>query len=81
MTLEERKKNMSIKKEMLRKLSEEKLKELAEDKGIKFDLTEAQKKYYDGWEEKEKIVDLMTGKEDLSVNDIERYIKKHGGSF
>lgn len=71
---------MSIKKEMLSKLSEEKLKELAEDKGIKFDLTDAQKKYYNGWDEKEKMVDLMTCKEDLSVAEIERFIKKTGGA-
>lgn len=71
---------MSIKKEMLSKLSEEKLRELAEDKGIKFDLTDAQKKYYKDWDEKEKIVDLMTCKEDLSVGEIERFIKKTGGA-
>lgn len=72
---------MSIKKEMLSKLSEEQLKKLAENKGIQFDLTDAQKKYYNGWDEKEKIVDLMTCKENLSVNEIEKYIKKHGGSL
>ena len=69
---------MSIKKEMLDKLTEEQLRELAENKGIKFDLSESQKKYYDGWDEKEKIVDLMSCKDDLSLGEIEDYIKLSG---
>ena len=44
-------------------------------KGIKFNLSQTQKKYYDGWDEKEKMVDLMSSKEDLTVKEIEDYIK------
>ena len=66
---------MSIKKELLDELTEQQLKELAENKGIKFNLSQTQKKYYDGWDEKEKMVDLMSSKEDLTVKEIEDYIK------
>ena len=66
---------MSIKKELLDKLTEQQLKEIAENKGIKFNLSQTQKKYYDGWDEKEKMVDIMSSKEDLTVKEIEDYIK------
>ena len=68
---------MSIKKELLDKLTEQQLKEIAENKGIKLSLSQTQKKYYDDWDEKEKIVDLMNSKEDLTVREIEDYIKTH----
>lgn len=68
-------KKMSIKKEILGELTEQQLKELAESKGIKFDLSEAKKKYYAGWEEKDKLVDIMNDKENLTVKDIEEYLK------
>jgi len=66
---------MSIKKELLNKLSEEQLKEIAENKGIKFKLSKTEEKYYAEWEEKDKIVDVMSCKEDLTVKEIEDYIK------
>jgi len=67
---------MSIKKELLDKLTEKQLREIAENKGIKFNLSQTQEKYYDGWDEKEKIVDLMSGKEDITVKEIEKIIKQ-----
>jgi len=66
---------MSIKKELLHKLTENQLKDLAESKGIKFKLNKIQKKYYEDWDEKDKIVDLMGDKEDLTLREIEEYIK------
>jgi hypothetical protein len=65
---------MSIKKELLNELSEEQLKQLAEAKGINFDLSKVQKNYYDGWDEKDKIVDLMTDNKQISVPEIEKFI-------
>lgn len=66
---------MSIKKELLNELTELQLKELAQNKGIKFKLSKVQKKYYEGWEEKDKIVDIMSDKRALSVRDVEEFIK------
>ena len=66
---------MSIKKEMLQELSEPQLLKLADDKGIKFKLNKTQKEYYANWDEKDKIIDLMGDKEDLTVKEIEDYIK------
>jgi len=66
---------MSIKKELLNRLTEKQLKELAESKGIKFKLSETQEMYYTNWNEKEKIIDLMNEKEDLTVKEIEKFIK------
>jgi len=68
---------MSIKKELLDKLTEQQLKEIAENKGIKLNLSQTQKKYYNGWDEKEKIVDLMNSKRNLKLREIEDYIKMH----
>ncbi len=68
---------MSIKKEMLQELTEPQLLKLAEDKGIKFKLNKTQKDYYANWDEKDKIIDLMGDKEDLTVKEIEEYIKLH----
>lgn len=66
---------MSIKKELLNRLTEKQLKELAENKGIKFKLSETQEMYYANWNEKEKLIDLMNEKEDLTVKEIEKFIK------
>ena len=66
---------MSIKKELLHELTERQLKELAEGKGIKFKLSRTQENYYADWDEKDKIVDLMNDKEDLTVKEIEEFIK------
>ncbi len=66
---------MSIKKELLHELTEQQLQELADSKGIKFTLSKIQKKYYEGWDEKEKLVDLMTDHQDLTVSDIEQFIQ------
>ena len=66
---------MSIKKELLNELTEQQLKDLAQSKGIKFKLNMVQQKYYEGWDEKDKIVDIMGDKEDLSVREIEKFIK------
>ncbi len=67
---------MSIKKELLEELTKEQLESIAESKGIKFDkLSIAQQKYYENWEEKEKIVDLMNENCDISVKEIEDFLK------
>jgi len=66
---------MSIKKELLQELTEQQLKKLAESKGIKFKLNKTQENYYAEWDEKDKIVDLMGDKEDLTVKEIEEFIK------
>jgi len=67
---------MSIKKELLNELTEKQLKELAESKGIKFKMNDTQKKYYEDWKEKDKIVDMMSDHGDLSLKEIEKFIKK-----
>jgi len=66
---------MSIKKELLHELTEQQLKELAKSKGITFKLNETQENYYASWDEKDKIIDLMNDKEDLTVREIEKFIK------
>jgi len=66
---------MSIKKELLTELTVQQLKELAESKGIKFKLSEIQKNYYANWTEKDVIVDIMVEKENLTVKDIEKFLK------
>jgi hypothetical protein len=66
---------MSIKKEMLHKLTEQQLIILAENKGIKFKLNKTQKEYYTTWNERDKIIDLMGDKEDLTIKEIEEFIK------
>ena len=65
---------MSIKKELLNELTENQLKQLAESKGIEFTLNTTQKEYYTGWEEKDKLVDIMTDQKQISVSDIEKFI-------
>jgi hypothetical protein len=66
---------MSIKKELLTELTLQQLKELAENKGINFRLSEVQKNYYAKWNEKDMIVDLMVEKEKITVKDIENFLK------
>ena len=67
---------MSIKKELLDELTEKQLKELAKSKGVEFTMSNAQKKYYAEWNERDKIVDMMNDKEDITVKEIERYLKE-----
>ena len=69
-------KRMSIKKELLSELTEKQLKQFAGFKGITFTLTSNQKKYYDGWDEKEKLVDLMNDHQGVTLTDIENFIVK-----
>lgn len=66
---------MSIKKELLNELTEHQLKELADSKGIIFKLNTVQKKYYENWAEKDKLVDLMTSSRHITVPEIERFIQ------
>ncbi len=65
---------MSIKKELLSQLSEKQLRNLAEHKGINFQMNTTQKKYYEGWSEKKKLVDMMTDHKSISIAEIEQYI-------
>ena len=65
---------MSIKKELLNELTENQLKQLAETKDVDFTLNTIQKEYYTGWEEKDKLVDIMTDQKQISVSDIEKFI-------
>jgi len=65
---------MSIKKELLNELTEKQLKQLAENKGIDFSLNDVQEKYYANWDEKDKIVDIMTDQKHISVSEIEKFI-------
>ncbi|MEA3457536.1 MAG: hypothetical protein U9R21_02525 [Candidatus Thermoplasmatota archaeon] len=67
---------MSIKKELLDELTERQLKELAKSKGVEFTMNNAQKKYYAEWNERDKIVDMMNDKEDITIKEIEKYLKK-----
>ncbi len=66
---------MSIKKELLNELSEHQLKQLADSKGIIFKLNTVQKKYYQNWAEKDKLVDLMTTNQQITVPEIEKFIQ------
>jgi hypothetical protein len=66
---------MSIKKELLNELTEHQLKQLAESKGIIFKLNNVQKKYYQNWAEKDKLVDLMTTNINITVPEIEKFIQ------
>jgi len=66
---------MSLKKELLGELTEKQLKKLADNKGLKFSMSESQKKYYADWNEKEKLVDMMNDKEDVTIKEIEDFIK------
>ncbi|MBN1281250.1 MAG: hypothetical protein JXA00_06340 [Candidatus Thermoplasmatota archaeon] len=66
---------MSIKKELLSVLTEQQLKQLAESKGIAFTLNSVQKKYYENWDEKDKLVDIMATNSNISVSEIEKFIQ------
>jgi hypothetical protein len=66
---------MSIKKELLNELTEKQLKELAENKGIIFKLNNVQKKYYENWAEKDKLVDMMATNNQITVSEIEKFIQ------
>ncbi len=66
---------MSIKKELLNELTETQLKKLAEHKGIAFNLNTVQKKYYENWGERDKLVDIMATDRHVSVSDIEKFIQ------
>ncbi len=68
---------MSIKKELLDELTEKQLRELAEHKGIKFILSDAQKRYYVDWDEREILVDVINDIGDITVREIEEYLKLH----
>lgn len=68
---------MSIKKELLDELTEKQLKELAESKGVSFAMSGAQKKYYAEWNERDKLVDMINDKENVTVGEIEEYLKLH----
>jgi hypothetical protein len=59
---------------LLNELTEKQLKQLAENKGIDFSLNNIQKKYYENWDEKDKIVDIMTDQKHISVSEIEKLI-------
>ena len=67
---------MSIKKELLDELTEKQLKELAKNKDINFTMSDSQKKYYANWKEKDKLVDMINDKEDITLKEIEKYLKK-----
>ena len=67
---------MSIKKELLSKLTEKQLKDFAENKGIKFNLSDVQKKYYEGWSERDKLIDVVSDNSEVTIKEIEEFIKK-----
>lgn len=72
---------MSIKKELLNELTEIQLKQLAESKGIIFSLNTIQKKYYENWAERDKLVDLMSENKLITVSEIERFIHSNNAKF
>ena len=65
---------MSIKKELLNELTEKQLRQLAENKGISFELNDRQQKYYQSWDEKDKLVDIITDQKEISISEIEKFI-------
>ena len=69
--------SMSLKKEMLSALSEHQLRELADMKGIVFTVSKARKQYYKDWSEKDKLVDIMSDQQQLTIEDIEKFMNKH----
>jgi hypothetical protein len=68
---------MSLKKELLDKLTEDQLKSFAESKGISFSMNKRQEKYYESWNERDKMIDIITDKGEISIGEIEEYIKLH----
>jgi type III secretory pathway component EscR len=67
---------MSLKKELLNQLTKEQLQKLADSKKIDFSLNITQKKYYEEWNEKDKLIDLLTDDPELTLSDIEKFITK-----
>ena len=59
---------------MLNQLTEQQLKQLAESKGIDCSLNQVQKKYYEDWTEKDKLIDIMTDNQTLTIAEIEKFI-------
>jgi len=72
---------MSIKKELLQKLTEQQLTQLAASKGIKFKLNKTQRDYYADWEEKDKIIDINYFVERDKINTIRESKKIKIGKF
>jgi hypothetical protein len=68
---------MSIKKELLSRLSITQLKKLAEKKGISFALNKTQEDYYSNWSEKDLMIDVMNDNHDISVKEIEDHLKSN----
>lgn len=67
---------MSIKKELLNELSEKQLIDFAKAKGIEFSINEVREKYYENWDEKCKLVDLLSDHKSISISEIEKFILK-----
>ena len=67
---------MSLKKELLNQLTKEQLQKLADSKKIEFSLNITQKKYYEDWNEKDKLIDLLTDDPELTLSDIEKFLTK-----
>ena len=65
---------MSIKKELLNELSEKQLRQLADEKGVSFKLNQTQKIYYEDWNEKDVLIDMMNDYQQLAIKDIEKVI-------
>ncbi len=65
---------MTIKKELLSELSELQLKEFAEYKGINLKLNSVKSKYYENWEEKDILLDIIADDKELTVSEIEKFI-------
>ena len=59
---------------LLNELTENQLKQLAEHKGIDFTLNSVQKNYYQSWDEKDMLVDMMTDYKQLTISEIEKFI-------
>jgi len=66
---------MSLKKELLSRLTLQQLKELALQKGLTFQLNKTQDDYYTDWSEKDRMVDLMNDNRDITIKEIEKFIK------
>ena len=66
---------MSLKKELLSRLTLQQLKELALKKGLTFQLNKTQDDYYTDWSEKDRMVDLMNDNRDITIKEIEDFIK------
>jgi hypothetical protein len=65
---------MSIKKELLNELTEKQLIDFAKAKGIEFSISQVREKYYENWDEKGKMVDLLSDHKSISISEIEKFI-------